>query len=64
VVEYACDWHEALEKALRLPAELIILDIMLPHRVGFEVCKELRAVGRPMPVLMLTARSQVEDKGL
>jgi two-component system, OmpR family, alkaline phosphatase synthesis response regulator PhoP len=65
-VEYACDGQEALEKALRLPVELVILDIMLPHRDGFEVCKELRAAGRLTPVLMLTARSQVEDtvKGL
>jgi two-component system, OmpR family, alkaline phosphatase synthesis response regulator PhoP len=65
-VEYACDGHEALEKALQLPVELLILDIMLPHRDGFEVCKELRAAGHLTPVLMLTARSQVEDtvKGL
>jgi two-component system, OmpR family, alkaline phosphatase synthesis response regulator PhoP len=65
-VEYACDGHEALEKALRLPVELMILDIMLPHRDGIEVCKELRAAGRLTPVLMLTARGRVEDtvKGL
>lgn len=65
-VEHASDGHEALEKAARLPVDLIILDIMLPRRNGFEVCRELRAAGRLTPVLMLTARSQVEDtvKGL
>src|ERR1700744_5990331 len=65
-VEYACDGYEALEKGAILPVDLIILDIMLPHKDGFEVCKTLRAGGRVTPVLMLTARSQVEDtvKGL
>ncbi len=60
-VEHASDGYEALEKASRLPVDLIILDIMLPRRNGFEVCKELRAAGSLTPVLMLTARSQVED---
>jgi two-component system, OmpR family, alkaline phosphatase synthesis response regulator PhoP len=65
-VEYACDDLEGLEKATRLPVDLIILDIMLPRKDGFEVCRSLRAAGRATPVLMLTARSQVEDtvKGL
>jgi hypothetical protein len=43
-VEYACDGQNALEKGLRLPVELVILDIMLPHRDGFEVCKAPRGV--------------------
>jgi DNA-binding response OmpR family regulator len=65
-VEYACDGHEALEKAKNLPLDLIILDIMLPRKDGFEVCQAIRAAGRAAPILMLTARSRIEDtvKGL
>ncbi len=60
-VEYACDGHEGLEKASDLPVDLIILDIMLPRKNGFEVCKAIRASGRVAPILMLTARSHIED---
>jgi two-component system, OmpR family, alkaline phosphatase synthesis response regulator PhoP len=65
-VEYAADGQEGLEKATRLPVDLIILDIMLPRKDGFEVCQAIRAAGRDAPILMLTARSQIEDtvKGL
>jgi two-component system alkaline phosphatase synthesis response regulator PhoP len=40
---------------------LIILDIMLPRKDGFEVCKAIRAAGRPTPILMLTALGRTED---
>src|SRR5580700_4813033 len=60
-VEYACDGHEGLEKAIQLPVDLIILDVMLPRKDGFEVCQAIRAAGRGVPILMLTARSQIED---
>jgi two-component system, OmpR family, alkaline phosphatase synthesis response regulator PhoP len=60
-VEYACDGQEGIEKCMHLPVDLIILDIMLPRKNGFEVCQALRAAGRTTPILMLTARSQVED---
>src|SRR5580698_6183565 len=65
-VEYASDGIEGLEKATRLAVDLIILDIMLPRKDGFEVCQAIRAAGRAAPILMLTARSQTEDtvKGL
>src|ERR1700733_6935308 len=65
-VEYACDGQEGLEKATTLPIDLIILDIMLPRKDGFEVCQAIRAAGRAAPILMLTARGQIEDtvKGL
>jgi two-component system alkaline phosphatase synthesis response regulator PhoP len=65
-VEYACDGDEGIEKATRLPLDLIILDVMLPRKDGFEVCRAIRAAGRAAPILMLTARSQIEDtvKGL
>jgi two-component system alkaline phosphatase synthesis response regulator PhoP len=60
-VDYASDGHEGLEKAKKLPLDLIILDIMLPLKDGFEVCRAIRAAGRATPILMLTARSQTVD---
>lgn len=60
-VEYASDGVEGLEKATDLPIDLMILDVMLPKKNGFEVCRNLRAAGRSMPILMLTARGQTED---
>ena len=44
------------------PFDLLILDLMLPGIDGFEVCRELRRRGLRLPVLMLTARSEVIDK--
>jgi len=61
-VEYACDGREGLEKATKLPIDLIILDLMLPHTDGFQVCESLRAAGQHMPILMVTALAQAEDK--
>jgi two-component system, OmpR family, alkaline phosphatase synthesis response regulator PhoP len=65
-VEYACDGLEGIEKGTQLPVDLIILDIMLPRKDGFEVCRAIRAAGSTAPILMLTARGQTEDtvKGL
>src|SRR5438034_4712534 len=42
--------------------DLILLDVLLPNRDGFEVCRELRARGDATPVLMLTARATVDDR--
>jgi two-component system alkaline phosphatase synthesis response regulator PhoP len=66
VVEEACDGREGFEKATRLTVDLIILDIMLPGRDGFDICKGVRGAGRDTPILMLTARTRTEDtvKGL
>src|SRR3984885_15140546 len=61
-VEYASDGQEGLEKATTLPIDLIILDIMLPRKDGFEVCQAIRAAGRAAPILMLTARGQIADR--
>ena len=66
-VEEAADGPAALARATRAvsaaspPLDLIILDIMLPGKDGFEVCRAIRAAGRPTPVLMLTARGRSED---
>lgn len=61
-IETAGDGDAALERALAEPFDLIVLDVMLPGRDGFEVCRELRSRGSQVPVLMLTARSQVVDR--
>ncbi len=61
-VEYASDGPEGLRKATDAPVDLIILDIMLPGKDGFEVCQAIRAAGRAAPILMLTARGQIEDR--
>jgi len=59
----ACgDGEAALALAREQPFDLAILDVMLPGIDGFAVCRELRQRGRTLPILMLTARSQVVDK--
>lgn len=59
-------WEEDGAVALRLlqeePFDLVLLDVMLPGRDGLEVCRELRARGNNVPVLMITARDALEDK--
>ena len=53
---------EALSLAESKSYDAILLDVMLPGMDGFEICRTLRARGNPAPVLMLTARSTVEDR--
>ena len=53
---------DALWMALTVEYDAIVLDVMLPGRDGFEVCRQLRADGVWCPVLMLTARDAVEDR--
>ena len=62
VVELAVDGKEGLNKATSLPFDLIILDIMLPHRSGVDVCHDVRVAGLATPILLLTARDQIADK--
>jgi len=61
-VDVAGDGERALEQAFVNDYDLIILDVLLPGKDGFEVCRELRAAGSAVPVLMLTARDAVEDR--
>src|SRR5215831_18472875 len=56
------DGESGLQRALSEKPDLILLDIMMPRLDGFAVCAELRRVGHTVPVLMLTARGQVEDR--
>jgi len=60
----AHDGEDGLQKALTESPQLIILDVMLPKKSGFDVCKELRMRGMKTPVIMLTARGQEIDKVL
>jgi len=62
VVDIAKDGHEGLQKATNLPFDLIILDVVLPYRNGFDVCREVRQQGLATPILILTVRDQVFDK--
>ncbi|MDT7690284.1 MAG: two-component system, OmpR family, copper resistance phosphate regulon response regulator CusR [Acidobacteriota bacterium] len=61
-VDVAQDGEGALYQAHVNDYDLIILDIMLPGKDGFEVCRELRSTGSPVPVLMLTARDTIDDR--
>ena len=61
-VETARDGEAALLAALGGGFDLLLLDVMLPGRDGFDVCRELRRRGFALPVLMLTARTQVVDR--
>ena len=61
-VDVAGDGEAALYQASITDYDLIILDIMLPGRDGFEVCRGLRAAGSSTPVLMLTARDTFSDR--
>jgi len=61
-VDLARDGEAALELAQVHSYDVILLDVMLPRRDGFAVCRELRQKGILTPVLMLTAKDTVEDK--
>jgi two-component system alkaline phosphatase synthesis response regulator PhoP len=61
-VDTAEDGIEGEKKALNEEYDLIVLDIMLPGKDGFEICKSIRKEEISTPVLMLTARGQLEDK--
>ncbi|MFB7343775.1 response regulator transcription factor [Streptomyces hydrogenans] len=61
VVEHASDGADALRRAGERRPDLVVLDLMLPGPDGLEVCRRLRAAG-PVPVIMLTARSDEEDR--
>jgi DNA-binding response OmpR family regulator len=60
------DGTTAMAKVLALPPDLIILDVMLPGRSGFDILRDLRATPQTAktPVMMLTARGQARDREL
>jgi two-component system, OmpR family, alkaline phosphatase synthesis response regulator PhoP len=61
-VETAADGESGYLKALEGRFDLLILDVMLPRRNGFEVCSMLRHQGAETEILMLTARSELTDR--
>ena len=61
-VTLARDGKEAIKQFDENEFDLIVLDIMLPYFNGFEIAKHVREKHPQMPILMLTARTQVEDK--
>jgi two-component system alkaline phosphatase synthesis response regulator PhoP len=63
-VEVAGDGETAIEKGQQPKFDLILLDVMLPRKDGFEVCRELRRAGVRTPIILLTARTQEAEKVL
>ena len=60
----AYDGEAGLQLALEQDPDLILLDLMLPKKNGFDVCRSIREAGRTTPILMLTAREEETDKVL
>ena len=60
----AYDGEDGLEKAESANPDLILLDVMLPKKNGFDVCRALRESGSNVPVIILTAREEEADKVL
>ena len=61
IVDAAADGEEATMLAHVYEYDMILLDVMLPKKSGFQVAMELRREGRKTPILMLTSRDAVED---
>ncbi len=63
-VEVAVDGETAFDRVMTSPADfdVIILDVLLPGRDGVSVCRDLRRAGVMLPILLLTALDQTEDK--
>ena len=61
-VEIRTDGEEGLDEALTDIYDLIILDVMLPHKNGFEILKELKEEKINSKILMLTAKNTIDDK--
>jgi two-component system, OmpR family, copper resistance phosphate regulon response regulator CusR len=61
-VDVATNGEDALYQAAINSYDLIVLDVLIPGKNGFEVCRELRRAGHKVPILMLTARDAVEDR--
>jgi DNA-binding response OmpR family regulator len=61
-VDVVANGNDAVYQAEINDYDLVILDVMLPGRDGFAVCRSLRGLGKHMPILMLTARDGVDDR--
>jgi two-component system, OmpR family, alkaline phosphatase synthesis response regulator PhoP len=63
-IEVSSDGEAGFKQALNQAYDLILLDLMLPNKNGYEICRDLREMGLAIPILMLTARDQTTDKVL
>ena len=63
-VEISNDGESGFNQAANQAYDLIILDLMIPKKNGYDVCRDLRQMGLAIPILMLTARHQTVDKVL
>jgi len=61
-VAVEADGQAALERARRETFHVILLDVMLPHKDGFEICRELRRAGTKTPIILVTAKTQEAEK--
>ena len=61
-VRLATDGVTGLDSILQFPPHLVVLDLMLPGKNGFDICREIRQRGIKTPVIVLTARGQEADK--
>src|SRR6266446_9903951 len=61
-VHTAVDGNEALVRAIELEPDAILLDVLMPGTDGLAVCRQLRERGDQTPILMLTARHEVNDR--
>lgn len=60
----ACDGTEALQVWLEEQPDLLILDVMMPRLNGFQVCERLRSQGALLPIIFLSAKGDIVDKGI
>lgn len=63
-VECVADGEQGYQRALTGAFDLIVLDVMLPRKKGFDVCRDIRKAGLVVPIIMLTARGETVDKVL
>jgi two-component system alkaline phosphatase synthesis response regulator PhoP len=61
-VETVADGNEGLRRALAESFDLLLLDVMLPGRSGFDICRDVRQRGVGTPIVLLTARGEVVDR--
>ncbi len=62
VVDWARDGEDGLQLALAAPVDAAVVDLMLPGRDGLGIIRELRARKRKLPVIVLSAKSEVDDR--
>jgi two-component system, OmpR family, alkaline phosphatase synthesis response regulator PhoP len=63
-IEISNDGESGFHRATNQAFDLILLDLMLPKKNGYDICRDLRQMGLAIPILMLTARDQTLDKVL